>query len=99
VTETTMGLATAAAGGALLALAYFAGLWWTVRRLPASSRPGRLATGSFLVRAALAGAALVALAGEDPARLLVAVGAFAAVRQWVVSEARAGLHPTRTVEG
>jgi hypothetical protein len=50
------------------------------------------------VRAALAGGALVALMG-DAVRLLVALGAFLAVRQWVVSAARAALRVTRATEG
>jgi F1F0 ATPase subunit 2 len=47
-------LALAAAGGAGLALglAYFGGLWWTVRRLPDSPAPWRLLLASAAVRLA-----------------------------------------------
>ena len=89
----------AALGGGLLALASLAGLWWTVRRLPVSPRPGRLAAASFLARASLVSAALVAGSGGDAARLLIAVGAFLVVRHWVVSETRAGVRAARVVEG
>lgn len=89
----------AALGGGLLALGSLAGLWWTVRRLPVSRRPGWLAAGSFLARAAVVSAALVAGSGGDAARLLIAVGAFLAVRYWVVSATRAGLRTSRVMEG
>jgi F1F0 ATPase subunit 2 len=39
--------------GLVLGGLYFAGLWWTVRRLPDSRRPGLLALASFLLRASV----------------------------------------------
>jgi len=39
--------------GSVLGLAYFGGLWLTVRRLPSSPRPGRLWGLSFAFRLAL----------------------------------------------
>ena len=47
--------------GLLLGFFYFTGLWWTVRRLSASPRPGLLALGSFIVRTAVVVLALVAI--------------------------------------
>jgi F1F0 ATPase subunit 2 len=98
VIELASGVA-AAAGGASIALAYFTGLWWTVGRLAASRYPGRLAAGSFLVRAGGASAAFVALAGADALRLLIAITAFLAVRHGIVSVARTGLRASRAVKG
>jgi len=39
--------------GIALGLAYFAGLWWTSRRVTGMGQPGLLLLGSFAVRAAL----------------------------------------------
>lgn len=89
----------AAVGGGVIAAGYFTGLRWTVRRLNASPRPVRLVVCSFLLRALCASAALVAVAGGDAVRLLIALSAFVAVRQWTVSGTRAWLRPTRMVEG
>ena len=45
-----VGLAAAFAAGSAAGAAYFAGLWVTVRGLPAARRPALLVFGSFLVR-------------------------------------------------
>lgn len=46
-------LGAGAIAGIVLGLAYFGGLWWTVRRLPSSRRPGLWITASVLLRLAL----------------------------------------------
>lgn len=97
--ETATAWVAAAIGGGLLALGSLAGLWWTVRRLPASPRPAWLVTGSFLARAVVVSAALVAGSGGDAAALLIAVAAFLVVRHRLVAEARVRLRSTRVVEG
>lgn len=50
---TALTLLAALFAGAGLGLLFFGGLWWTVRRLPGSDRPGLLLGGSFLLRTAL----------------------------------------------
>jgi F1F0 ATPase subunit 2 len=39
--------------GSLLAILYFGGLWWTVRRLPIARHPSALYFGSLLLRLAI----------------------------------------------
>lgn len=56
-------LALALAAGLLLGLFYFAGLWLTVRRLPASRSPGLLMLCSHLLRTALVVAGLYVVSG------------------------------------
>ena len=46
-------LAIALVVGLVLGVAYFGGLWLTVKRLPTSRRPALLFLGSFLARTAL----------------------------------------------
>jgi F1F0 ATPase subunit 2 len=83
------GWALAALAGALLGLLYFGGLWWTVRRVMVVKHPIVLVAGSFLVRAALAGGALLLIMDGDIVRLLVALGAFLFVRGIVLWRVRA----------
>jgi F1F0 ATPase subunit 2 len=78
----------AALGGALLALVYFAGLWWTVRRATQVRHPLALVAVSFVLRAALAVAVLLLIMGGDVVRLLVALGGFLVVRTVVLSRVR-----------
>jgi F1F0 ATPase subunit 2 len=99
VTDTLIGVVVATTGGGALSAVYFEGLRWTVRRLPASRRPARLAAASFLARALAVSVTLVALAGGDAVRLLHAVAAFLAVRQWILARARAGLRVPYGVKG
>jgi F1F0 ATPase subunit 2 len=86
------GVLSAAIAGALLGLAYFAGLWWTVRRARRAQHPVALVAVSFVVRAALAVTALLFIMSGDVARLLVAMGAFLAVRTAVLWRVRRGMH-------
>lgn len=55
-------LTLALAAGAAVAAFYFGGLWLTVRRLATSRRPVLLTFGSFILRGAIAVAAMVWIA-------------------------------------
>jgi F1F0 ATPase subunit 2 len=81
----------AAFGGGLLALVYFAGLWWTVRRATRARHPVALVAASFVLRAALAVAVLLLIMSGDIVRLLVALGGFLMVRAVVLWRVRQGL--------
>lgn len=80
----------AALAGALLGLTYFAGLWWTVQRVTRARHPVRLVAASFLLRAALAVAALFLIMSGEVMRLLVALGGFLLVRTLVLRRVRQG---------
>jgi F1F0 ATPase subunit 2 len=53
MTGTPLGYLFAFAAGLGIGGFYFAGLWWTVRRLPETGHPAAWVGGSFLVRAGL----------------------------------------------
>lgn len=76
-------LALSLAAGMLLGGLYLLGLWWTVRRVTETGRPGLLVV-SFAVRAALLLAALWYLAGFGPQSLIAALVGFLLMR-WVVT--------------
>jgi F1F0 ATPase subunit 2 len=80
----------AALGGALLALVYFAGLWWTVRRVTTARRPVAFVAGSFVLRATVAAAVLLLIMGGDLVRLIAALGGFLIVRTVVLWRVRQG---------
>jgi F1F0 ATPase subunit 2 len=82
-------------GGVTLGLAYFAGLWATVRRLPAARRPALLALGSFAARLALAAAGFALLLGGDARRGVATLLGFVAVRLVAVRRTR----PASVVSG
>jgi F1F0 ATPase subunit 2 len=67
--------------GLVLGWVHFAGLWWTVRRLPGARRPGALLLASYLVRGLLIGAGLLAVVGLGPWPLVAATIGFVAARQ------------------
>jgi F1F0 ATPase subunit 2 len=83
------------AGGALLGLAYFAGLWWTVARARHARRPQALLAASFFVRAALTVGALLLIMGDDVVRLVAALAGFLLMRTLVLWRVRQGLHGAR----
>lgn len=87
VLDLAVGLAAGSAGG----VAFFGGLHWTVRRLPASRRPVVLATVSFVVRGLLLAALLVAAAGSSPIRVLAGLGGVLLVRTVLVRRVRRSL--------
>jgi F1F0 ATPase subunit 2 len=92
-------MADAAAGwlvpalaGALLALVYFAGLWWTVQRVVHARHPVALVAVSFVVRTALVVGALWLVMDGRVVRLLAALGGFLVVRAAVLWRVRTGAH-------
>jgi F1F0 ATPase subunit 2 len=46
-------LTPALAGGILLGIVFFGGLWWTVQRIVSSTQPALLVLGSLLLRTAV----------------------------------------------
>jgi F1F0 ATPase subunit 2 len=76
------GWVVAAAGGAALGLFYYAGLWLTLRRLPAMAYPGLWVFASFTVRLAVGMCGFYLILGPDRSlpRLGVALLAFVLVR-------------------
>ena len=53
MTSEPLMLAGALLAGLVAGTVFFAGLWWTVQRLPAAKHPGLLVVGSMLLRTAL----------------------------------------------
>ncbi len=87
-----LGAVGAFAAGGAVGLAYFAGLWVTVRALPTSRKPALLVFGSYIVRLGVAGTMFVllvrsggwpwlasALAGFVLARVVI-------VRRWLPAD-------------
>ena len=73
-------LAGCALAGMALGIAYFAGLWWTVRRAVASQRPAAWFAASFAVRALLAGAVFWLVARYGAAAVLSSLAGFVLAR-------------------
>jgi F1F0 ATPase subunit 2 len=97
VTSAAAGWALAAGGGALVALLYLAGLWWTVQRVPRTRHPVALVAGSYVLRAMMVVGALVLIMNGDVVRLLAALGGFLLVRALVLRKVRAGVHRPHAV--
>lgn len=98
MTDTSVAaVALAAAAGLLIGLLYFGVLWWTVRRMLTARYPAVLVAGSFLVRAALAAAAIVFVAGGRLLPLLATIAGFLAGRTVLIrvvgAPLRAGAGP------
>jgi len=74
--------------GALLGAFFFIGLWWTVNRLTAVSRPYLLATASFLVRTAVILAGFYLLLAGGWQQLTAALAGFLAARTLVTYRVR-----------
>ncbi|MEP6964075.1 MAG: ATP synthase subunit I [Polaromonas sp.] len=70
------------AGGALGAI-FFGGLWWTVRKGMASSRPVLWVFASFLLRTGIALAGFYFVSGGDWQRLLACLAGFVMARMVV----------------
>jgi len=72
----------AALSGAVLGLFYFAGLWFTLRRLPRHPHPALWVAGSFILRLAVSLTGFYVILGPDRslARLGIALLAFLAAR-------------------
>lgn len=66
--------------GLILGMGYFAGLWWTLGRVPRASRPGLWLAGSFLVRVVLIMGAFYLLLLQGMAALAAALVGFLLAR-------------------
>ncbi|MBP7778840.1 MAG: ATP synthase subunit I [Acidobacteria bacterium] len=95
----TLNLALAGLAGVALGMAFFGGLWWTIRRGLASTQPALWFLGSLLVRTAVAAGGFYLVGGGQWTRLLACLLGFVAARAVVTWPSRAGLatpkHVTR----
>jgi F1F0 ATPase subunit 2 len=82
-------LVLALLAGSLLGAAFFAGLWWTIRRGLSSRHPGLLFLGSLLLRTAAAAAGFYVISRGDTRRLLACVAGFFLARLLATRIARA----------
>lgn len=73
-----LGVALLAGGG--LGAFYFAGLWWTVQKLPTAQSPALLSFGSFLLRTAVVLAGFYLVMGGHWERLVACLLGFLAAR-------------------
>ena len=62
--------------GLFLAVVYFGGLWWTLRRLATTRRPGMLLTASTILRLAVVIAVLALLVTDDWRDFFIALAGF-----------------------
>ena len=69
-------LSSAFITGGLLALLYFSGLWWTVKRIPGSGRPGLLMLASLIVRLGVVLAGFYLVMSIDTAAVLACLAGF-----------------------
>lgn len=76
--------ASAAAGGVVLGLIYFGGLWITVNKVSGARRPYLLLTGSFLLRTALILVGFYLLLLYNWVYLILAMTTFIVTRQVVI---------------
>ena len=79
-----VGLVAALAAGAALGVAFFGGLWLTVRKARQSRRPALLLAGSFVLRMALLLGGLYLIGAHDWRRLLAAAAGIALARTILV---------------
>ncbi|MCB2226368.1 MAG: hypothetical protein KQH53_06780 [Desulfarculaceae bacterium] len=81
-------LALAFVAGLAVGWFFFYGLWWTVRRLPASRHPALLTLGSLGLRMGVSLAVLYGVMAGDWRRLAVAVAGVVAMRLILVRRLR-----------
>ena len=81
-------IALSLAAGLGLGLAYFGGLWLTVRRVATTRRPVLLFAGSFVLRTALVVAGMYLVMNGSWQRMLACLAGFIIVRQVMVSRLR-----------
>jgi len=92
------GGAAALAGGALLGLLFFGGLYLTVRRIPRAKNPAALTAGSFLGRTLLSGAGFLLIALAGGFYLVVSLVGFIAVQVAFAAAKRPGREEERPGE-
>lgn len=92
-----LGWLLAAVGGALLGLFYYAGLWFTLRRLPEQAHPALWVFGSFALRLAVSMAGFYFILGPNRnlPRLGVALLAFIVARVLLTRRLRPATEPFR----
>ena len=81
-------LALAVVAGLMLGCIFFVGLWWTVRKGVASSRPAVWFVGSFVLRTVVVLAGVYFVAGESWQRLLLCLLGFSLARLVVIRLSR-----------
>lgn len=79
----TLSLLSALLAGALIALMFFGGLWWTVRKTVSSKHPALWVFASLLVRTTIALAGFYFVSGGHWQRLLVCLLGFMITRSMV----------------
>ena len=79
----TFELVLACTAGGLLGVVFFGGLWWTLRRAFASTRPALWIGGSLLLRMACVVAGFIVVSAGDWRRLLACLLGFWAAR-WLI---------------
>jgi F1F0 ATPase subunit 2 len=87
----------AAAAGLMLGAIFFGGLWWTVRKGVASTRPALWFLGSLLLRMSIALAGLYLVGHGHWERLLICLLGFIVARfvvTWVTRRSSADHHRT-----
>jgi len=80
----TLMMALAWALGTVLGVAFFGGLWWTVRKSLYSKRPALWLFGSMLLRISIVTAGFYIFAGRHWGRLLLCLLGFIAARFGVI---------------
>jgi F1F0 ATPase subunit 2 len=86
-------MATAAIAGILLGTVFFGGLWWTIRKGVASSRPALWFIGSLLIRMSITLAGFYVVAGSHWERLLMCLLGFVSARFIIVLLTRPAQRP------
>ena len=81
-------MALAGAGGIILGLVHFGGLWWTVQHLSETRRPAVLLLGSFIVRSSIVLGVLYFIMHGNVLRLLPAMAGFIISRQIFIRHKR-----------
>jgi F1F0 ATPase subunit 2 len=84
MTEQILIIARAFVAGLVVGLFFFGGLWWTVKRVPGSSRPVLLIFGSLIVRVGVSLTALYFICDTDWRMYLAALLAIFIVRLIIV---------------
>ncbi len=78
--DETLPLVLAAGAGLLLGMAFYGGLWWTVRKGLSSGQPALWFFGSLMLRTGFVLAGIYVVGGDDWARLLLCLLGFAVAR-------------------
>ena len=92
----TFELVLACTAGGLLGVVFFGGLWWTLRRAFASTRPALWIGASLLLRMACVVTGFIVVSAGDWRRLLACLLGFWAARWLVV---RLTAHPAAQLSG